>query len=61
MSIKALTAKLRRAIAKQQAEMKASQVPDCGLVVAGDEFDESLPEFVYQIIRADTTTESESM
>ena len=52
MTTKALTNKLRRAIANKQAEIVADTVPECGYVVVGDKFDESLPEFVYQIIRS---------
>ena len=52
MTTRALTNKLRRAIAKKKMELEVGKVPECGYVVVVDKFDESLPEFVYQITRA---------
>ncbi len=52
MATKALTNKLRRAIAKRKMEREACRPPECGWVVYGNKFNKKLPETVYQIIRA---------
>ena len=52
MTTKALTNKLRRAIAKKKMEKEAGRPPESGWVVYLDKFNKKLPETVYQIIRA---------